>query len=284
MPHPPQCSGLVRGWTQPPLQRTLPAGQAACVHVPPAHWYPAGQTFPQVPQLEWSLALSTQAELHTLSPGRQAQAPEAHTWAAPQAVPHAPQSMGLVWKLGQALRHAVPAQVHAPLTQRSPARQLVPQAPQWWESAARSTQLPEQLTNPGVQTQAPEAQVALAPQACPQAPQLPASLAGFTQAELQEISPAGHAHTPDTHDAPEGQAVVQLPQWLASVARSAQVPLQFVWDAEQVAGAPPPPPPQPADRARRPDRAKSAPRVGVECLDLRIIVSPSVEEVMQGGP
>jgi hypothetical protein len=270
IPHPPQSRGLVSICTHDWPQATLPVGQAPAVQTPPAHREPDAQAFPHVPQFAPSVAVSTQAPVQFVSPGRQAQAPEIHALVAPQTFPHVLQSTGLDWKLGQTLPHAVPAQVHTPLVQRPPL-QVAPHAPQLLGSVEGSTQVPEQLMWPAVQVQVPVRQVALAPQAFPHPPQLPESLLRLAQTDPHWVVPTGQAHTPETHEAPEGQAVPQLPQWLALVAKSTQAPLQSVRGAEQVAGPPPPPPPQPVRGTR--DRTRNAPRTAMEALRCWIMLA-----------
>jgi hypothetical protein len=60
------------------------------------------QTLPQLPQLELSLVVSTQAPSQVLLlPQANAQLPFSQTWLAPQAFPHAPQFLGSELRLTQ---------------------------------------------------------------------------------------------------------------------------------------------------------------------------------------
>jgi hypothetical protein len=67
--------------------------------VPDAHELPPAQAVPQVPQLELSVWVSTQAPLHAVWPVAQlvAHEPLEQTSADVQAVPQAPQLAGSAW-------------------------------------------------------------------------------------------------------------------------------------------------------------------------------------------
>src|SRR3954469_26007258 len=103
IPHPPQFPGSKEMLVQTPLHLVAPAGQSP-LHVPLTQVIPAGQTFPQAPQLALLLARLTQELPHFVSPGKQA------------------------------------LLLHVPLTQFDPAAQTFPQAPQLALSEERLVQ------------------------------------------------------------------------------------------------------------------------------------------------
>jgi hypothetical protein len=97
------ANGAAQVAAQLPLEQTCPAGQA----------------FPQAPQFQPSVAVSTQTPPQYASvPQVQAQAPFAQTWPSSQAAPQVPQFAGSFRRSAHAPSHSV-----------RPAAQLVLQAP-----------------------------------------------------------------------------------------------------------------------------------------------------------
>jgi hypothetical protein len=183
---------------------------------------------PQAPQLVASLRRSVHAPLQTFRPGRQLQVEPIQAWLELQAVPQAPQFVGLSVRSVQAccvVPHSVPdaAQLQAPLWHTSPVTQAVAQLPQCCGSVAGSVQLAvrpvPQLTLPAAQVQVPETQLSPAAQALMQLPQWLASVARFAQPMVapQFTSPFGHWQAPATQVAPGPQRRPQPPQLSGSL-------------------------------------------------------------------
>jgi hypothetical protein len=82
----------------PPLAHLAGGGPSgtAGTQPPPTHPCPAGQAWPQPPQLALSLPVSTQALLHAVKPGMQlpAHALPEQTCVPEQTMPHPPQLFG----------------------------------------------------------------------------------------------------------------------------------------------------------------------------------------------
>jgi hypothetical protein len=172
-PHEPQLFGSLAVSTQLPptppspeaMQSVEPPRQVT-PHLPIEHTWPVGQTFPQVPQLFGSLAVSTQVALlpvpHSMEPPRQVtpHLPVEQTWPVGQTFPQAPQLFGslAVWTQLPAPASPVqsvelPRQVtpHLPVEQTWPVAQAFPQVPQLFGSLAVSTQLVPQSIDPAPQ-------------------------------------------------------------------------------------------------------------------------------------
>jgi hypothetical protein len=92
---PPQCAVDVFVSTQPPPQAVSPVEQPAA-HCPAWQTCPAGQAWPQLPQLAALLVRLAQVPLHSISPVAQPQCPPMQGVPAGHAVPQAPQLVGLV--------------------------------------------------------------------------------------------------------------------------------------------------------------------------------------------
>jgi hypothetical protein len=127
----------------------------------------------------------------------------------------------------------------------------LPQAPQFFASAAGLMQPSPQLSCPEGQTQAPMLHVSLVAQALPHVPQFAGSLPTSTQAGAHALRPAAQvaAQTPTLQTWPEGQAVPQAPQFAGSWPGSTQLPPQASWPAPQVT---PPSLPEPSPVAPSP--------------------------------
>ncbi len=130
---------------------------------PPAQTSVAAQAMPHWPQSPGSVARSTQAPLHEVSPGPQLalQLPALQSGLAPpQTVPHWPQSFGSLERSaqlpsGQGTLGGAQLVWHCPATQAAPAGQMLPQPPQFSGSVAVSVQaLPQTISEP-VQAQPP---------------------------------------------------------------------------------------------------------------------------------
>ena len=182
-------------------QATSPVGQA---QRPVVQVAPVAHGLPQLPQFDSSVAVFTQAPVHSEYPVAQTQAP-------PEQVRFVPV-------------------------------QGVLQAPQYERSVSRSTHLgfPRQSVAAPEQTHVPDVQVASAAatpvpaHASPQVPQNPPSpVARFTQVPGGPVGghgsgrAAGHEpQVPPAHGAPTKQGVPHAPQWSGSVAVSAHEPEQ----------------------------------------------------------
>jgi hypothetical protein len=79
----------------------------AQVQVPPLHCVPAAQTFPQAPQLPWSLAVFVQTPAQSVVGATQLHAPVTQDVPPPHATPHVPQFAALVCVSTQALAQFV---------------------------------------------------------------------------------------------------------------------------------------------------------------------------------
>jgi hypothetical protein len=126
-----------------------------------------------------------------------------------------------------------------PPTQPWPAVQAVPQAPQWLGLLLRLTHWLPQAVKPLLQVKVhtPLLQVFVAALATwhtfQQLPQLRRFVCGSMQPTAQAIWPAGQAHWPLTQMNPEEQWTIQLPQFPASVCRLAHPPKQQISPAGQ---------------------------------------------------
>jgi hypothetical protein len=176
------------------------------------HW-PPSQALPHLPQLFWSLEVSSQL------PAQQAGTMRP-SWvqSCPSAELQPPQLLTLVWVLVQTPSHctwpASPLQPlpHLPAEQTCGLGQAVPHLPQFRLSVWVLVQLPLQLVWP-------EGQVAVVP---PSFPLLP-----FLQAPLLHVEPVG-------------QALPHLPQFAALLEVFTQVPEQLTSGLVQVRAQAPP--------------------------------------------
>jgi hypothetical protein len=109
-------------------------------------------------------------------------------------------------------------QAHTPFTQLVPARQALPQAPQWLFELGRCAQAPLQLVRPAAQVAAQEPLLHTLPSAqrWPQDPQLRGSLAGSTQASPQRTAPAAQTQLLPLQIWETPQALPQAPQFCSS--------------------------------------------------------------------
>ena len=112
-----------------------------------------------------------------------------------------------------------------PPTHWVPPPHAIPQAPQFWLSVVRTTQLVPQSVEPDghVAVQVPALQTSPAAQAFPQLPQSAALVWRFTHWPLQDVVPTGHVHCPVTQDDPPVHAMPHPPQLALSVAGSTQL-------------------------------------------------------------
>jgi hypothetical protein len=173
--HSPQLLGSVASNAQPVVQVTCDVGQ---VHTPASQLAPGLQTFPQLPQLNSSVARSTQAppQVSGVAVGHE-QTPLAQTPCVAHFEPQAPQCVASVLRSTHASLQAVLSQWHAPFAQVSPGKQLWPHAPQFAVSVLLLTHLSLHVsgTEPG-HAHCPLAQVAPLAHAVAQAPQCVASV------------------------------------------------------------------------------------------------------------
>lgn len=166
--------------------QTAPAQQTPWVHE-----VPAPQGWPQVPQLEGSVAVFTHAFEQLVRPAGQ-HLPREQVWLPLQVVPQLPQfrpSVRRSTQRGLALAQKVaPMQAHAPAL-HVPRPHCTPQAPQFVGLVERFTQVPAQFTVPAGQ-HFPLLHVEPPAQTTPHAPQFDGSSSTFTQAPPQLTSPA----------------------------------------------------------------------------------------------
>jgi hypothetical protein len=179
-------------------------------------------------------------------------APDEHVWPLGQAMPQAPQLLGLVDVLTQAEPHTVEpvGQLHCPDVHMPPDLQATPQAPQLLGSLVVLTHVPLQLICPPEhwEIHVPDEHVWPLGHAVPQAPQLFGSVWVLMHVPPQDTCPAAHAlqtpplqiplwqlepveqeeplgaptQAPFTHPAPLPQAVPQAPQLDGSEVRFSQ--------------------------------------------------------------
>jgi len=127
-------------------------------HTPSTH--DLSQAAPHAPQCLTSLVTSTHEVSQRVSPGRQAHVPSPQNSATPQLAPQAPQLVGLVSRLTQALPQvSAPVQSQAPWEQVEPVPHAVLQLPQNLGSLSVSTQLPLHTVLPAGQAHAPDWQL-----------------------------------------------------------------------------------------------------------------------------
>ncbi len=186
---------------------------------------PAGQFWPQAPQLAGSVVRSAQVPPQSVgAEAGQVQAPEMQLARVAHWLPHAPQ---LFTSLASSA-HTVPqltcvgsGQKQAPVVHTAPVGQSCPQVPQLFGSVCRSTHvLPHAFGGvPAVPQgwQTPETQTP-APHARPQAPQLFGSLDKSKHPLVvpQLTSVPVHRQAPPVHVAVEGQPLPQVPQLFMS--------------------------------------------------------------------
>jgi hypothetical protein len=146
----PQWSRSVLKSTQTPEQLLVPPGQP---QAPFEQTWPAGQIFPQVPQLLGSLAVETQAPPHEVWPEAQVllHRPPVQTDPSAHEMPHRPQCRGSLVRFahwgGEPHETLPTGQPQVLLAQTMPPVQRMPQPPQLFESEVRSTQaLPQFLS------------------------------------------------------------------------------------------------------------------------------------------
>jgi hypothetical protein len=174
LPHWPQLLGSARRLTQAPLQLKKPG----------SHWHPplrhrplVAQAVPQLPQSAESVCGSTHRPPQSRYWEGQVgpwHCPWAQGMPGAQALLHAPQSFGLVWRL----THVLPqtwrpgAHAHWPPAQVWPAAHAWPHWPQLWGSEAVLVQVPPQTCDGGGHRHSPPSQVSPAAQTVPHVPQL----------------------------------------------------------------------------------------------------------------
>ena len=136
--------------THTPEQLVVPLGQP---QVPPEQSWPAGQIFPQVPQLTGSSAVETQAPPQEVWPEAQAllHRPPVQTEPSAQEMPHRPQWRGSLARLahwgGEPQETLPTGHPQVLLAHTMPPVQRMPQPPQLLASEVRSTQaLPQFLS------------------------------------------------------------------------------------------------------------------------------------------
>jgi hypothetical protein len=148
----------------------VPPEQVPDEHVPPAgHWWP------QLPQLDESVVVSTHPEPHGVCPVGQAHALPWQDWPDGHTVPQAPQFWTLDCRSTQLEPHGTrpgPQLVaQLPLEHSVPAAHALVHVPQCAPSACRSTQLEPHSVGPGAQGLPPP--VAGIPPVPPDSPELP---------------------------------------------------------------------------------------------------------------
>jgi hypothetical protein len=247
LPHAPQLKGSMDVRTQAVTPsngqavvgggHVIPASMTVPVQLPFEQNCPKPQARPQAPQLVGSMDVLTQAVIpliwQAVVPGGHVipasmavpvQVPLEQNCPNAQALPHAPQFVGsmevlmqavtpLIWQAVVPVGHVIPASmavpVQVPLEQNCPNPQVRPHAPQLVGSMDVLTQavipLTTQVVVPGghvipasmaVPVQAPFEQNCPSAQALPQAPQLVGSMDVMTQAVTpsngQAVVPGGH--------------------------------------------------------------------------------------------
>jgi hypothetical protein len=257
-----QNSGLEAssdGVQQPALpQKIVPGGQPLFIpaftwQVPLTQRWPPPQLLPQAPQFprSWRRSVHPMPPImgQLVRPGRHTHAELMQAWLSLQAVPQAPQLIGLLAVSAQTMPKPIPghimppaAQLHMPLVQTSPCSQAFRQLPQWAGSVGRLLQVAfgpmPQVVSPAGQVQTPATQVSPPGQAVPQVPQWAGLLARLAQPAIgpQLFWPAGQVQTPAVQVAPGPQWMPHAPQWLLSIASLTQ-PMtgpQSTWPVGQV--------------------------------------------------
>jgi len=183
------------------------------------------------------------------------QLPALQTWLAPHAFAHAPQLFGSEAVVVQTPLQSVSpaAQTQAEPLQILPPEQAALQAPQWFWSLPRSTQLAPHWVRLPLHCVAhtPRSQTSPLAHVTPHAPQWAGSVSGSTQTPAHSISPVVHsvgppspASEPALPPAPPVAPVPALPPVPpVPPVLPAEPPLPPVSDPASVAPVPPSPPP-----------------------------------------
>ncbi len=239
-PHAPQFVTLVVRLTSQPsgaraLQSPKFAAHVRTVHEPVAQ--PADDvlgrthTWPQAPQLEVLLLVSTQAPAQLVSPAPQKRShtPEMHTAPVEQTFAQVPQLAGSIAVFAQYWVAPVPqvvsgvaqVAVHDPDEHTCPAPHAWLQAPQLALSVWVLAQAPAQLVKPKAHEtmQCPAEQVVPDAHTMLHAPQLSGSVNVLVHAPPHAVCPATQVtrQVPETQVSPEGQTLPHAPQLLPSV-------------------------------------------------------------------
>lgn len=182
------------------------------------------QETPHAPQLNGSVARSTQKPPHAVVAPAQRHVPPKHPSAPLHVLPHAPQLLrsadGSMQRPPQSIRP--PGHAHTPPLQAWSARQTFPHAPQLLRSLAVDTQDEPHRVNGAAQ---PETHVrvntlqnGVAPeQVIPHPPQLFGSVEVSTQALPHCVCASEQPQAVPLHVVPAGQTLPHIPQLLRSL-------------------------------------------------------------------
>ena len=181
----PQCVSSVE------VLAHVPSGQSTCgamhdvLHAEPVQTCPVGHTWPHVPQLSLSVAVSVQVEPHKVVEPVQMQLPPLHDVPPVHGLPQPPQFFGSLsmsthdpLQLILVPEHVAP---HADDSHTSPEAHALLQSPQWAGSFVRSTHALPHIVRPGPHLQTPPMHVDPPSHAVPHFPQFAGSLAGSMQ-------------------------------------------------------------------------------------------------------
>ena len=201
------------------MPQVLSGAAHVATQAPPEHIWPAAQVWPQAPQLPLSLLVFTSQPLLAVpsqfaKPVVQlatAQTPVVHVAAAlgrAQTFPHAPQFVGLVWRLTSQPSAASASQSPKPVLHRTIEQALDVQPSV--ATLARSTRGPQVPQFEGSFTRLAQYVAGAVPQ--------------VVSGDAQVVP-----HTPPEHTWPAGHVVPQVPQLALSLSVSTSQPSAAVW-------------------------------------------------------